>query len=162
VAQVALVVFPAARDPAPQAQLLEQVLHLVRIVAGHRQVVRAQRAGDALHPAAAAVATGVVLEFEQHEVLDAARPQRTRRGQAGHAAARDHHLGAPHHRRRAARRRTVAHCMPARHVDAGEAARDGVRRLAARQRQRARAQGAPDECAPLHRQCAATLPHSRS
>ena len=48
VAQVALVVFPAAGHAAAQAQFLEQVLHLARVVAGHRQVVRAERAGDAL------------------------------------------------------------------------------------------------------------------
>ena len=89
VAEVALVVLPAARHAPAQAEFLQQVLHLVRIVARHRQVVGAERAGDAAHLAAAAVAAGLVFEFEQHEVLDAGQPQGARGRQAGDAAAGD-------------------------------------------------------------------------
>ena len=73
------VVGPAARHAAAQAQFFEQVLHLVRVVAGHRQIVRAERAGDAADHAATRVAAGGVFEFEQHEVVDTAKPQGTRR-----------------------------------------------------------------------------------
>ena len=45
--QVALVVRPAAGDASGEAELLQQIVHLAGAVAGHRQVVRAERAGDA-------------------------------------------------------------------------------------------------------------------
>ena len=71
VAEGDLVVFPSARHAAAQTEFFEQVLHLARVVAGHGQVVRAERAGDAVDDAAACVAAGGVFEFEQREVVDA-------------------------------------------------------------------------------------------
>ena len=88
-AQVALVVHPAAGHALAQPELFEQVLHLVRMFTGHGQVVRAQRAGDAAHGATPAVATGAVFELQQREIVHAALAQRPRRSQARHAAARD-------------------------------------------------------------------------
>jgi hypothetical protein len=95
--------------------------------------VRAERAGDAVDHAAARVAAGGVFEFEQREVVDARKAQRTRGGKAGDAAAGDDHARALHGRRAPGCERAVAHRMAARDVDAGEAAFDGRgRRLAAR------------------------------
>ena len=79
VAQVALVVHPAPGHTAAQAQFFQKILHRPRIVARHRQVVRAQRAGDAQHRAASAVAAGVVFQFQQREVVMPIQAQRPRR-----------------------------------------------------------------------------------
>ena len=162
VAQVALGVFPAAGHAPPQAQFFQQVLHLVRVVAGHRQIVRAERAGNAFDCPATAVAAGRVFQFEQHEVVDALCAQRACRREAGDAAAGDEHARAPDGRRHAGTPGAITQRMATCDVDAGEAACDGARRVAPRQREGARAQGAADECAALHRQCPETLPHSRS
>ena len=94
VAPVVAAVLPAPGHALAQAQLLQQILHLGRIVAGHGQVMRAQRAGNAAHAAGAAVAANLVFELQQGKVLQAREPQRARRRQAGHAAAGDQHLGA--------------------------------------------------------------------
>ena len=99
VAQVAFVVLPAPRHPAAQAQFFEQVLNLARIVAGHGQVVRAQRAGDAVDHAAAAVAPRGVFQLQQRKVVHPRQPQRPRRRQPGHPAAGNDHLRAAHHGR---------------------------------------------------------------
>ena len=79
VAQVAFVVHPAPGHAAAQAQFFQKILHRPRIVARHRQVVRAQRAGDAQHRAASAVAAGVVFQFQQREVVMPIQAQRPRR-----------------------------------------------------------------------------------
>ena len=89
VAQVPLVVLPAPRHAAAQAQLFQKVLHRARVVARHRQVVRAQRAIDAQHRATPAVAAGAVFELQQREVVVAGQAQRPRRCQASDAAAGD-------------------------------------------------------------------------
>jgi hypothetical protein len=139
VAKVALVVLPAARHALAQAEFFEQVLHLGRVVARHGQVVRTQRAGDAVDHAAARVAAGGVFEFEQGEVFDARKPQCARGRKAGDAAAGDDHARALDDGRRLALERAIAHGVAARDVDAGEAALDGRRwRFAAGQRQRTR------------------------
>jgi hypothetical protein len=83
---------PARRRRKPK--LFQQILHLVGFVAGHGQVVRAQRAGDAVDLPATAVAAGAVFELQHHEIVDAALAQRPRRGQAGHAAAGDQRMDA--------------------------------------------------------------------
>ena len=155
--QVALVIAPAPGHALAQAQLFQQILHLAGVVAGDGQVVRAQRAGDAAHLAAPGVATGAVFQLQQHKVFDATLAQRTGRRQPGHAAAGDQHLGAA----RGLRRRRLMHIaqrMATLVVDAGEAAFDGRRPLAACQRQRGRQ---AEKSAALH-QWLGTLPHSCS
>lgn len=151
VAEVALVVFPAARHAPAQAEFLEQVLHFARIVAGRRQVVRAERTGNAADHAAARIAACRILELEQHEVLDAREPQCARGGEACDTATGDHHARALDGCRRRALERAIAQRMAARHVDAGEAAFDGRRRgLAAGERKGTRRTGHAEEIAPLH------------
>ena len=158
VAQVALVVFPTATHALAQAEFFEQVLHFARVIAGHRQVVGTEWAGDAFHHAAAAVAASAVFEFEQHEVIDAGESQCARGGQARHAAASDHDTCAAHCCRRRCLQRTVPQRMAPCHFDAGEAALDRLWGVAAGERQGAC--GRRDEISPL--QCATTLPHSLS
>ena len=133
VAQVALVVLPAPGHALAQAQFFQQVLHLARVVAGHGQVVRAQRAGDAAHRARAAVAAGTVLQLQQRKVVHPGQPQRARRRQPRHAATRDDHPRAAHHRGfwQRAGLKQVAQRMAALHVDAGKAALQRARRLIA-------------------------------
>src|SRR5213076_60154 len=75
VAQVTLVIAPAPRDAPGQPDLLEEIAHLDGVVAGHRQVVRAERAGDAADTAATAVAAGLVLQVEHDLVVDAREAQ---------------------------------------------------------------------------------------
>jgi hypothetical protein len=155
VAQVALVVRPPAGHAPAQAQLLEERLHLPRGVAGHRQVVRAERAGDALHAAAAAVAPGRGLRVEQGEVLDAVQAQGARRRQPRDAAARDEHLRAAAGARRGPLPR-LAQEVAGRGVGADEAAGRVRRRVAARRRHGACRQ----QRAAADHGC--TFPHSRS
>ena len=81
VAQVAFVIHPAPGLALAQAQFFEQILHLVGIVARHRQVMRAQRAGDAFDLTRTAVAASAVFQLQQREVVNAAQPQRPRCGQ---------------------------------------------------------------------------------
>ncbi|MGF6350279.1 hypothetical protein QF040_004992 [Variovorax sp. W2I14] len=150
VAKGALVVFPAARHALAKAQVLQQVLHLARIVTGHRQVVRAERAGDAVDHAAARIAAGTVFEFEHSEVFDAREPQGTRGCKTSDAATGDHHPRALHGGGRLAPERAVAHGMSTGDVDAGEAAFDGWWHLAASQRQGARRTCHAEKIAPLH------------
>ena len=157
VAQRALVVFPAAGHAPAQAQFLEQVLHLARIVAGHRQVVRAERAGDAVDHAAARIAARAVLELEQREVVDAREAQRARRREPGDATAGDQHAGLAGARGLARLQRAVAHRVAARHVDPGEAAFDGWRRIAAGERERTGGADRAEETAPPHGRIARAL-----
>ena len=91
VAQRGFFILPAPSHAPAQAQLLQQVLHLVCIVAGHGQIVGAQRAGHALHQATAAVAAHTLLRVEQRGALHSSQLQRPRCGQPGHAAASNQH-----------------------------------------------------------------------
>src|SRR5262249_13108627 len=111
--EVALVVFPAAGDTPAQAQFFEEVLHVGRILAGHRKTVGAPGTRDAVQGAGAAVAARGVFEIEQHEVLDAARAQRARRREARDAGAGDDDVRAEGPRR-GWERAQVAQLMAAR------------------------------------------------
>ncbi|MNV42721.1 hypothetical protein D3C71_1344060 [compost metagenome] len=123
VAQMALVVLPAASHAAAQAQLFQQILHLARIVTGHGQVVRAQRAGNAAHDPAPAVAACGVFQLQQRKVLHPRQPQRPRRSEPRHATARDDDLGTADYAGggQGAGLEQVAQLVAPRHVDAGEA-----------------------------------------
>ena len=120
VAQVAFVVLPAPGHALAQAQFFQQVLHLGRVVARHGQVVRAQRAGHAIHRTGPAVAAGGVFQLQQGKVVHPGQAQAARRRQPGHAAARDDDLGAPHQRGRGQRPlgQQVAQRVAALQVDA--------------------------------------------
>ena len=165
VAQVAFVVHGQAVDDAAQAQLAEQLCDLVGMLARRRQVVGAERAGDAGDAVTAAVAAGAVFELEELHIVDAAAQQCARAGEAGDAGADDRDAGLALHRRRgqAAAFREVAQPVAAFMLCADPAA--GVtRRLAARtagepgaQRQR---RARREQRAPAPHQC--TLPHSCS
>src|SRR5205085_2129986 len=93
VAQVALFVGPSPCDIFGDADLGEQIAHLGRVVAGHGQVVRRDRARDAADVRAAAVAARAVFEFEHDEVFDAREPQSARGRQTRDAAAGDDDAG---------------------------------------------------------------------
>ena len=123
VAQVAFVVRPAARDALTNAKFLQQVLHLIRVIARHRQVVRAQRTGDAVDCAAPAVATGFVFQLQQGEVVHALEPQRAGGGKARHATASNHDAGFVDDGR-CGPGLVTAQQMATFVLDAGEAARD--------------------------------------
>jgi hypothetical protein len=84
VAQVAFIVGPAARHALAQAQFFQQVLHVWRTVAGHRQVVRAQRARQAAQLARTGVATGLVLQLQQGKVIVPLQAQSPRCRQPRH------------------------------------------------------------------------------
>ena len=170
-----LVVLPASAHALAQAQFFEKILHLVGVVAGHRQVVCAEWAGNPLDLATTAVAARLVFEFEQRKVVHPGEPQRPRGRQASDAAARDHHLRAMHHgrlQRRAAALQAVTQRMAAIHLNAGETAFQRLhRRLAGRQQAAAcKHRAGLQKLPPLHRagharrrhhQCA-TSPHSCS
>jgi hypothetical protein len=74
------------------AQLDEQVLQLGQRGVGLGQVVRPQRAGQAMHLAALAVAAGLQVPLD-HGHVHPAGAQVARGGQAGHAGAHHQHLG---------------------------------------------------------------------
>ena len=86
VAQVAFVVHPAPGHALAQTQFFQQVLHMRRARAGHGQVVRTQRAGQATQQARTGVSTGIVLQLQQGKVVLALQAHGTRGGQPGHAA----------------------------------------------------------------------------
>ena len=155
VAQVQLVVLPAAGQAAAQAEFLQQVLHMAGVVARHRQVVRAHGAGDAVHRHAAAVAAGRVFQLQQREIVLPGQPQRPRRRQPGDAAASDHRMRAAGDVGRALLPR-LAQQVAALLRDAGEAALDGLQRLPRAPRQAQQTAGAGHEQrSPAHRQCQA-------
>ena len=149
VAQGAFVVLPAPGHAPAQAQLFQQVLHRAGIVAGQRQVVRAHRAGDAVHLHAAAVATGRVFQLQQGEVVVPGQAQRARRRQPGDAAAGDHGVHVPREVGRA-RGPGLAQPVAARVAVVGKTAFDGLRRVA-------RA-GRAQQCAGAGRQPVAAAP----
>jgi hypothetical protein len=103
--------------------------------------VRTQRAGDAAHARATAVASRRVFQVEHDEVLDSAPAQRTRRRQARDAGAGNDDLGAPHRLRDGPGAR-IAQQMAAFERGAHESAFDVRQRIAARQRGRACSQQA--------------------
>jgi len=96
--------------------------------------VRGQRAGNAIHRAAPAVAAGRVFELQQGKVVDTFEAQGARRRQAGDTAAGDQHMGLAQHRGRRPQP-VVAHQMAARRIDTDKAAMDVFRFGAAQQRQ---------------------------
>ena len=155
---MALVVAPAPGHTLAQAQLFQQVLHLVGVVTGYGQVVCAQRAGDAAHLAAPGVAASAVFQLQQCKVVDAALAQRTGRRQPGHTATSDQYLGAACGLRRGDFAH-IAQRMAALVADAGEAAFDGCGPLAACQGQCGGRQA--KEGAAVH-QWPGALPHSCS
>ena len=118
----------------------------MRVFAGHGQIVRAQRAGDAVDLAAPAVAAGAVFEFEQREVLHAAQAQGARRRQSGHAAAQNQHAGGVQAGRRRHTAAGGAQQVAAFVIDADKTAFDLRCSLATQQRQR----GSGEEMAALH------------
>ena len=70
-AQVFVFVLPAAGHALAHAQFFEQVLHFGCVIAGHGQVVCAQRAAQASHTAASAVAASAVFQLQQRRIADA-------------------------------------------------------------------------------------------
>ena len=134
-AQVFVLVLPAAGQALAHAQFFEQVLHLGRVIAGYRQVVRAQRAAQAGHAAASAVAAGAVFQLQQRYVAGTCQAQCARCRQRSNAAAGNQYL----HLVRAAGcgqwqalLQTVAHGVAAVDRLADKAAADVRRRLAGR------------------------------
>jgi hypothetical protein len=93
VAQVALVVLPAPGHALAQAQFFQQVLHLARVVAGHGQVVRAQRAGNAVDRPPRLLPPAVSSSSSRAKSSTPAS-RSARRRQPGHS---NHHLRAAHH-----------------------------------------------------------------
>ena len=91
-AQVLLFVLPAASHAFAHAQFFEQVLYLGRVVAGHGQVVGTQRAGQAAHLAATAVAAHGVFQLQQGDIAGTAQAQRACRAQGSNTATGNHHL----------------------------------------------------------------------
>ncbi|MPM29432.1 hypothetical protein SDC9_75972 [bioreactor metagenome] len=169
-AQAHLVVLPAAIHASAQAQFFQQILHFARIVSGHRQIMRTQRAGHALHHAAAAVAAGRVFQLQQREVVHSTQAQCAGRRQPRHTAARNHHRCAMHHvrhQRRAAALKPIPQGVAPVDVQAGKAALQfALRGLAARQQAAARQGRTGLEKAPTlqegrRHQCP-TSPHSCS
>ena len=175
-AEIALVIAPAASEALAHAQLLQPVLHLMGIVAGNGQIVGTQGAGNALDLPALAVASHGGLGIEQGCALHASQFQRACRRQPGHAPARNHDRRSVHHRRcgqleplrQALPERAQAMTTLQRH--AAEAARQVLQSgrwlLAAGQASCAQSAGSrqPEPVAPLQigpHQCS-TLPHSRS
>ena len=169
VAQVALAVtavLPTPGDALAQAEFFQQILHFQRIVTRQRQIVRAQRAGNAVDLAAPAVAAGLVFDFQQRQVSHPREPQRPRRRQSGHAATGNQHLRAPLHagRWQVARFQPLAQLVAACQVDAGEAAGQHTWRIAPGQQRGGGdggGSGRAEKLAAVHRQCT-TWPHSCS
>ena len=139
VAKMAFVVDPAACHALAQSQLFQQVLHFARIVARHRQVVRAS--GQAMPPTSPPRLLPPAASSSSSSAKSSmpALPQRPRRREPGHAGAGDQD---PHAAGRRGRRpRTpIPQQMPA--LRAGAAQRAGhLRRIAAaQQRERGAAQ----------------------
>ena len=98
VAQMALVIGPAARHTLPQAQFFQQVLNLGGVIAGQGQVVRGQRAGHTFNQTAPAVAAGFIFKLQQDKIFPTLLPKGAGCGQSGHAATGNHHLGLVCHR----------------------------------------------------------------
>ena len=155
-AQVPLVIDPAATLALTQSKLFQQVLQLCGVIARHGQVVRTQRASNSAHRTAAAVAPGLVFEFEQREVIHAPEAQSAPGGQPGDATPGDDDTRLVSFGR-SRPGRAFTQLVPTRRVDTGEPALDLAHCLATRQRQR----GAGQEMAPFH-QCPSALPHSAS
>ena len=143
VAEHALVVDGAAGDAAAHAELVEQLDHLDRARARHRQVVGAERAAHSRHRMAAAVAAGAVLELEDVAVVDAGAQQRARRAEAGDAGADDDRADAA---RRARPRAGGPTSSPASRCAAGGRARR--RRRPSRRRSAARRRACRRRAAP--------------
>lgn len=76
VAQMAFVVAPAADHALAQAQLFQQVMHLVGVVAGQGEVVRTRGQGQAVDLARAAVAAGLSSSSSSTEVVLPRQAQR--------------------------------------------------------------------------------------
>ena len=98
-AQMALVVDRPTVLNAAQSKLFEQRHDFDRVLAGQRQVVRAERTRHAGDAVAAAVAAGRVFEIEELHVVEAGLRERSRTGEPCDARADDDDAGATLHRR---------------------------------------------------------------
>ena len=86
VAQVTLVIHPAARHALAHTQVFQQMLQVGVVVAGHGQVVRPHRAGQATQRGGAGIAPGFVFQLQQGVVVMPGQVQSAGSGQPGHAA----------------------------------------------------------------------------